>query len=182
MVMADALANEMNLGNSVIVGNGLIANYYLQNNAGAVSTAQNGVNQSQLALPKFYHDFDTTSGWGANQFGIFEKNSVQLIDINRYTGFKAGVKGGDFFGSLTVPVVDAQGNMFPFTFDIQLTYIKCPTELVIGGYGDAVTVNRGWALIISKSFDSFNIPSDAYHADDRLYNNNGTLRYAATNS
>jgi hypothetical protein len=182
MVMADARANEMNIGNTVIVGSGLIDNYYIQHNAGAIGQGENGVNQNRLALPKFYHDFDCASGWGANQFGIFEKNSVQLIDINRYTGFKAGNKGGDFFGSLTVPVLDAQGNMVPFTFDIQLTYIKCPTELVIGGYGAAQTVNRGWALIISKSFDSFNIPADAYHADDRLYGNNGTLRYTATNA
>lgn len=182
MVMADARANEMDLSQSLIVGSGLIDNYYLQNYANAVGTAQNGVNQSQLALPKYYHDFDCAGSWGANQFGIFEKNAVQLIDINRYTGFKAGEKGGDWFGSLTVPVADAQGNMVPFTFDLQLTYIKCPTEVVIGGYGDAQTVNRGWVLIISKSFDAFNIPSDAYDADDRLTGNNGTLRYTATNS
>ncbi len=182
MVMADARGNEMNLSNSVIVGSGLIDNYYIQNGANAIGLAQNGVNQNQLALPKFYHDFDCASGWGANEFGIFEKNAVQLIDINRYTGFKAGEKGGDWFGSLTVPVLDAQGNLSMFTFDIQLTYIKCPTELVIGGYGDAQTVNRGWALIISKSFDSFNIPADAYDASDRLTGNNGTLRYVATNA
>lgn len=182
MLMADARANEFNLNNCVIVGSGLIDNYYIQQLAKAVGAGDNGINQSQLALPKFYHDFECASGWGTNQFGIFEKNAVQLIDINRYTGFKAGNKGSDFFGTLTVPVLDAQGNMMPFTFDIQLTYIKCPTELVIGGYGDPQTVNRGWALIISKSFDSFNIPSDAYHADDRLYGNNGTLRYVATNA
>lgn len=182
MLMADARANEFDINKAVIVGAGLIDNYYLQHLNRAVGMGENGVNQNQLALPKFYHDFECASAWGANQFGIFEKNAVQLIDINRYVGFKAGNKGGDFFGTLTVPVLDAQGNMSMFTFDIQLTYIKCPTELVIGGYGDPQTVNRGWALIISKSFDSFNIPADAYHADDRLYGNNGTLRYTATNA
>lgn len=182
MIQADARSNEMNLSNTTIVGAGLIDNYYLQKAANAVSTAQNGINQSLLGLPKYYNDYDATSAWGANQFGIFEKNAVQLIDINRYTGFKAGEKGGDWFGSLTVPLMDAHGNMMPFTFDIQMTYIKCPTELVIGGYGEAQTVQRGWALIISKSFDSFNIPSDSYDVDDRLYGNNGTLRYTATNA
>lgn len=183
MVMADARANEMDLSQALVVGSGLIDNYYIQNaTAKAVGNAQNGVNQSLLALPKYYHDFDCGSAWGANQFGIFERNAVQFIDINRYTGFKAGEKGGDWFGSLTIPIADAEGNMVPFTFDIQLTFIKCPTEVVIGGYGDPVTVNRGWALILSKSFDSFNIPTNAYDAADRLAGNNGSLRYTATNA
>lgn len=180
MVMSDARLNEMDLAKSFIVGSGLVDAYYIQQNA--VGQAQNGLSPYKLALPNYYNDFDCAGAWGANQFGIFEKNAVQLIDINRYVGFKAGMKGGDFFGTLTVPVLDAQGNVSSFTFDMQLTYIKCPTELVIGGYGAAQTVNRGWALIISKSFDSFNIPTDAYDAGDRLTGNNGTLRYVATNA
>ena len=180
MVMSDARLNEYNLANSVIVGSGLIDAYYIQQ--AALSTAQNGVNVNQLARPKYYHDFDSAADWGTNQFGIFEKNAVQLIDINRYTGFKAGEKGGDWFGTLTVPILDSEGNLSSMTFDIQMTYIKCPTEVIIGGYGDPQTVNRGWALIISKSFDQFNIPADAYAAADRLTGNNGTLRYVATNA
>ncbi len=182
-VMADARLNEMDISKSFIVGSGLIDAYYIQQNAAAISANQAGVNSNRLALPKYYNDFDCDNAWGTNEFGIFEKNAVQLIDINRYVGFKAGMKGGDFFGTLTVPVMDAQGNMSSFTFDIQLTYIKCPTELVIASEGDrAIKVNRGWALIISKSFDSFNIPADAYDAADRLTGNNGTLRYVATNA
>lgn len=182
MVMSDARLNEMNIENAFIVGSGLIDAYYIQQ--AAVATAQNGLNPYKLALPKYYNDFDCAGAWGANQFGIFERNAVQLIDINRYVGFKAGMKGGDFFGTLTVPVMDAQGNVSSFTFDIQLTYIKCPTSLVVANEngGDPVTVNRGWALIISKSFDSFNIPTDAYDSTDRLTGNNGTLRYSATNA
>lgn len=180
-VIADARANEININDCYIVGSGLIDNYYIQQNQRAIGLAQNGLNTNQLSLPKFYHDFDCDSAWGSNQFGVFEKNAVQFININRYVGYKAGQKGADWFGTLTVPVMDVQGNMIPFTFDIQMTYITCPTELVIGGYGEAQTVNRGWALIISKSFDAFNIPSDAYDAADRLYGNNGTLRYTGTN-
>lgn len=179
-VMSDARLNEINLMSCNIVGSGLIDAYYIQNPA--ISTAQNGVNINNLAKPKYYHDFDTTADWGVNQFGIFEKNSVQLIDINRYTGFKAGVKGNSFFGTLIVPVMDSEGNTMSLSLDIQMKYIDCPTDVVVGGYGDAQTVNRGWVLIISKSFDQFNIPTDAYSAADRLTGNNGTLRYTATNA
>lgn len=179
MAMADARANEFSLNDAVVVGNGLIDNYYLQ--IPAKGLAQNGLNTNQLALPNFYQDYDSASAWGADQFGIFQKNAVQFVDINRYVGSFSGQKGQSWFGTWTVPVVDSHGNVFPFTFDIQMKYIDCPTEVVIGGYGDPVTVNRGWVLIISKSFDQFNIPSTAYAAADRLTGNNGTLRYTATN-
>lgn len=179
-VMADAEANEMNLSNSYVVGSGLVANYYRQQIAKGVAT--NGVNTALLASPNFYTDLQAASAWGTNQFGIFEKNAVQFIDINRYTGFKAGIKGSSFFGTLPMSVSDSAGNSISINIDIQMKYVDCPTEVVVSGYVDPQSVNRGWILILSKSFDQFNIPVDAYDASDRLTGNNGTLRYTASNS
>lgn len=177
MVQADVMANEINLNNCMIVGSGLINNYYLQQPA--KSAAQNGLDTNQQPLPMFFHDLYASSAWGSNEFGIFEKNAVQFLDINRYTGFKAGVKGAAWFGTLPLPVIDSEGNLVAVKFDLQMEYVTCPTEVMVGGYPR--TVNRGWVLHISKSFDQFNIPTGVYEATDRLIGNNGTLRYVGTN-
>ncbi len=180
MVMADMMANEIKLEDTIIVGNGLVNNYYLQSMANA--TAQNGVDQSKLAMPKFYHDMYSASSWGAHQFGIFERNAAQFVDIVRFTGFKAGIKPNTWLGSLPLPVMDSAGNMFSITVDVQVKYIDCPQDIDITGYGSPQSVGRGWVIILSKSFDQFNIPASSYDSADRLTGNNGTLRYTATNA
>lgn len=183
-VMADAMENEMNIANSSIVGSGLINNYYLQNPA--KSAAQNGLDTSALAMPGFFYDPYAAAHWGANEFALFEKNAVQLININRFSGFKSGDKMVTRLGTLTLPVVDflGDGMLQKFTFDYQWKYIDCPTEVTVLGYGGETTsqVTRGWVLILMASFDQFNVPNDAYEADDRLFQNNGSLLFAATNA
>jgi hypothetical protein len=180
MLISDMMENEIKMSDVTLVGSGLINNYYIQQPA--KSADQSGVNTSQLALPKLYHDLYAGSAWGANQFGVFEKNSAQFVDIVRFTGFKAGMKPGTWLGSLPLPIVDSQGNTFSLTVDVQIKYIDCPQEIEVGYPVPAtVSVGRGWVIILSKSFDQFNIPATSYDAADRLFQNNGTLRYEATN-
>jgi hypothetical protein len=185
-VMADAMANEMKLNGSTIVGSGLVNNYYLQQVA--KGNAQNGVNTSQLALPSFYFDPYAQTAWGANQFGLFEKDAVQFVNTCRFRGAKAGLKGGDFFMTLKFPITDSlgQGSLGDFEFDVQLTYRTCPGEVQIGtfeaGVNEPVLLQRGWNIILMSSYQSVNIPAASYAATDRLFGNNGTYRYTATNA
>jgi hypothetical protein len=179
-IMSDAMQNEMKIANATIVGDGLINNYYLQQ--AAKSFDQSGVNTSQLALPKFYYDPYATAAWGANRFGLFEKDAVQFVNVCRFRGAKAGQKGSDFFMTLRLPVVDSlgQGNLAGFEFDVQLTYRTCPSTESIGG--SSVALGRGWNIIISCAYQTVNIPATSYASTDRLFQCNGTLLYTATNA
>jgi len=180
LVMAEAMENEINMGNTFVVGSGLVNNYFLQQAAKGV--ANSGLDTSRLAMPPFFFDPGTSSAWNVNEFGVFERNAAQLVNINRFDGFKGGNKGGTLFGTITLPVIDSlgSGDLSSFTFDYQWKYNDCPTEIEFEGYPR--TQNRGWVLILSASYDLYNIPANAYDATDRLAGNNGSLLYEATNA
>jgi len=180
-VQSDAMENEIRPENTTIVGHGLINNVYLQ--AGSQTYNQSGLNPNLPPLPKFYYDPYAQSAWGANHFGVFERNAVQLLNINRFAGFRGGDKMITRLGTITLPVVDflGDGQLGSFTFDYQWDYNKCPTTATVGGYG-GTSIDRGWIFTLMATYDQFNIPSDAYVNTDRIYASNGTLRYYATNS
>lgn len=186
VVMADAMENEVRLQGASIVGSGLINNYYLQQPA--KSADQSGLNTTQLALPKFYYDHYAQAAFGANQFALLEKDAVQFVNTCRFRGAKAGQKGSDYFMTLFLPLTDSlgQGNLGGFEFDVQLTYRTCPGEVQIGAYvegtNEPVQLGRGWNVILSCAYQTVNIPSTSYGPTDRLYLNNGTFRYSATNA
>jgi len=186
-VASDVMLNEIRPGNFFIVGDGLINNVYLQMNYNTQNTNQQ--NYPNGILPKFYWEPYATSKWGANQFGIFEKNSVQLVNINKFNGFVSGDKLSTFLFTLTLPIATSQplangqgGNnvLQGFKFDAQLRHVDCPQDVVIDGA--TVRVNRGWILDLMCNYGQFNLPADAYDPTDRLSGNNGTLRYVATNA
>lgn len=185
-VMADAMANEIRLSGAVIVGSGLINNYYLQQVA--KSPDNTGVNTAQLALPKFYFDQYAASKWGANQFGVFERDAVQFVNVCRFRGAKSGQKGSDFFMTLRLPLVDSlgQGVLSGFEFDVQLSYRTCPDQVQVGTYDSStnppVSLGRGWNIILSCAYQTVNIPSDSYETTDLLSGVNGTFRYTAANT
>ena len=177
-LLADAAENEL-CGNLNIVGSGLMNNFMLQQ--AVTSAAANGIDTSKFTGYNWYHDIYAGSAWGANQVGVFESGSAFLVDINRFTGFRAGQKGTSFFFSMPVPVECCNGLYRMLNLDVQLKYHDCPSELSVDGYESAITVDRGWQMIVSKSFDLF-VPPANYAATDRLTGVNGTLRYAITNT
>lgn len=180
-VMSDTMLNEIRMDGVVAVGSGLVNNYFLQQSA--KGNDQSGVNTSNLFLPKFHFDPYAGTSWGANQFGIFEKNSVQFINICRFRGPKAGQLGADEFGTVILPLADSLGNPIgALEFDWQKRYITCPTEIVIGAEEEPTAVGRGVVIDLMCSYNQVNIAADAYEATDRLTGNNGTLRYVATNA
>lgn len=179
-VMNDAMLNEMRIANATIIGSGLVNNYYLQQVA--KSADQSGVNTTQLALPKMYFDPYAQAGWGVNNFGLFEKDAVQFVNVCRFRGPKSGQKGSDFFMTLRLPVMDSlgQGSLSAFEFDVQLTYRTCPSTENVGGI--PVALGRGWNIILSCAYQTVNIPLDSYDPTDRLFGVNGTFLYEATNA
>jgi len=187
-VLADAYANELRLDGAAMVGSGLITNYMLQQPA--KSYDQSGLNTRQLPPSNldFYYDPYAQAAFGANQFALLEKDAVQFVNIARFRGAKQGMRGGDYFFTLKFPIWDSlrQASLGEFEFDVQLTYRTCPGEVQIGTYvegtNEPVLLGRGWNVIIMSSYQTVYIPSNSYQATDRLYLNNGTYRYTATNA
>lgn len=179
-LLADAAANEM-CGDLAIVGSGLMNNYMIQRVAQGL--ASNGVDASRLTGFKFFHDLYCAQTWGVNQVGVFEKNAVHFVDLNRYVGFRAGTKGTSTFFNLPVPVECAgcNGDYSMLGLDVQVKYRDCPETVNVSGYESGITVDRGWDVIVSKSFGLF-VPNENYESTDRLNGSNGTLRYTITNS
>lgn len=180
MLMTDIMDNEIRPDNAVIVGSGLINNVYMQ----VTNNTQNTRDQNYPnTFPETYWDWNTTSKWGANQFGVFEKGAVQFLNINKWGGNFGGDHLSTWLFTLQLPLADSMGNneLSSFKFDAQLQYIPCPTEITFVGDDEPTAVGRGWSLDLFVNYAQFNIPADAYEATDRLTGNNGTLRYSATN-
>jgi hypothetical protein len=171
-----------NSGPMIMFGNGLMHNYVLQQMAKAGPDFTGVDTTSFESLYKWYWDINTVGAFGANQIGVFAQDAVQFVTRARYKGAFSGFKGGSIFFTMIPPGVDSLGNALPrIELDCQLKYIDCPTSIV-GPDGYAHTYNRGWVLYLSKSFDLFNIPADAYDPTDRLYQNNGTYRFQISNT
>lgn len=176
-LLSDIQENEF-YGKTNIVGSGIISAFAM------ASQFQKAANQAgydpSLFNLKIWNDVQAKTAFGANQFGVFAENALGLIEVDRFVGSFAGLKGGSYFFTMPIPlavsgVADELGAM---NVDCQLKYVDCPTEVVNGGV--TTTINRGWVLIVSKSFGLFNMPADMFAATDRLTGNNGTLRYTAS--
>jgi hypothetical protein len=66
-------------------------------------------------------------------------------------------------------------------------YIDCPEDLganITNGYiaESSISGARGTLLIVKKRYDLFTVPTNAYDGADVIQGQNGTLRYAITNS
>ncbi len=184
-VMSDVVVNEMDPSMVSIVGNGFINNFMMQKRFAAISANQSGIDNAAIGNPDFFWDPMTTSVLGANRFVVIEKNAFQLINITKFKGSFAGEHGKSYFGTITLPVADAMGNsLLAYEFDFQLDFNTCPTVTTVAEYGGAgnYVQQRGYTLTLSSTYDLFKIPSDAYGTTDRLYGNNGSLYFVATNS
>jgi hypothetical protein len=180
LLETDIQDNEISVDNTVIVGAGLIAGAYRQ----IQNKTNNAADQNYPTnAPKFFWDPKAASKWGSNQFGVFEKNAVQFININKFNGPMGGDKMTTFLTTLNLPIniTDSVGDTLQgLKFDVQIRYNNCPSEIEIAGV--PTQVGRGWIVDLMMNYSQFNIPTDAYNAGDRLTGNNGTLRYTATNS
>lgn len=142
------------------------------------------MDMSRIGLPRFFFDKDTQSIWGQDTVGLLAPGSVKFIGRNKYLGAYAGQRGNSFFTTLPLPVQEFGCNLDDclrdLVFDLQLKYIDCPTEVEINGV--PTTVNRGWQVIVSKSYGLWVQPTNAYASGDELEGTNGTLKYFITNT
>lgn len=182
---ADMAANELNPINIQMVGSGLMHNYMLQQRAKGVDNV--GLDTSRLLRPTWNYDQYSQSLWGADNVGVFEKDAVAFINPCRFRGSKAGSLGKSYFGTLKIPYNDSLGGnpLANLEFDFQLTYRDCPGDVQVGAFDPSTNLprnmGRGWTLIIMCNYQQFNIPSNMYATDDRLFGNNGTYLYHVTN-
>lgn len=178
-ILQDYAMNE-GFGTPIVVGSGISNAFRHQLTAGVTNMAQ--VNNNALySLINYYHDINSATSWGANQFGVFQKGSIGLVQLDEYVGFRAGVKGTSTFFNAALPLALPGAGDIPrmLNVDFQFKYNDCPTEATVGY--ETESIGRGYTLIMKKNFALWQIPSDAYQASDRLTGNNGSLRYTATN-
>jgi hypothetical protein len=183
-LLSDLRDNEL-CDEPCIVGGGNFSAYDIARMASCCSSA--GVDAGRLGLPPFWFDKDTQDIWGANTIGVFAKGSVKFISYNKYLGAFGGVKGNSIFFTAPFPVDEFAGCadmlqcLRDLRLDVQMRYIDCPTQITVNGAGDPVTVNRGWQVILSKDFQLWAQPLNAYAAGDELESTNGTLLYYVDN-
>lgn len=180
-VLNQLMDNGINGKTATIIGSGLINAYMLQQ-AGVIGWNQFGISTPKLGETDYMYDPFTGSAWGANQFGIFERDAIQLVTVNKNRGSKVVDLGTHKATTITLPIVDytGDGTLEAFTFDMYLDYVPCPTTKSIGG--NSTSVGRGWQLTLIANVATVGIPSDAYKTGDRLAGTNGTLRFTATNN
>lgn len=179
-IWRDLSLNNMN-GKPIIVGAGFW-DAFARSQAAIGGANQAGIDtRIQAAAFDYFRDEQVPDALGAdNQIIVYEKDAVQIVEYLKYTGFKAGMKGTSIFGTLMLPYV-ANGQLIPVSFDYQLKYQDCPTDMTVDGY-ESTSVDRGWVLIVSKTFGLYTIPSTAYQGLDNLAGNRGSLRYLITNT
>ncbi len=169
-------------GTPIVVGAGLFHNWILQQPASG--QALNGINSAiQAAGFNFFHDEDLdVQASASNRIAMYEKDAIQIVEYMKYKGFKAGAKGTSIFGTLMAPMAGANGQLIPVEFDYQLKYNDCAEEFSYVDGSEAVTLEKGWNMIVSKNFGLYTIPSTAYDASDVLTGNRGSLYYTITNT
>lgn len=171
-ILADYEDNELN-GTPLVVGSGLFRNFarmqkFKQMDFSGIDT------QAQMDEFKFYYDRKAATIMGTNQIGVFAPNTVHLIEYMQNVGGFAGTKGASTFGTLTDPYTGMR-------WDFQFKYYDCPTTVTNAYSGTTSTIDRGWVLLISKNYDLFVNPADAFDGADVLHGVNGSLRYTISN-
>lgn len=180
-IQTDFQTNLM-YGRPWVIGSGNMQGYFNQQRAKGI--AQNGLNtRIEAADMDFYFDIQSSSLLGANQIVVGAPDSCKLVETFKFKGFRAGYKGTSYFGTVKLPYQATPNLVEMVEFDFQAKYFDCPGNTFQDYYyGQAITVNRGWNIILSKTYDLFQVPSDAYRAADPMYGNNGTLRYVVSNT
>lgn len=143
-----------------------------------------GIDISKTGMPRFFFDKDSQTLWGENAAFALAPGSVKFIGRNRFTGPFAGERGSSFFSTLPLPVGEFGCNnddcLRDLVFDMQIKYHDCPTTININGTPTAV--DRGTEVILSKQWNLWIQPTNAYASGDELEGTNGILKYFLENT
>lgn len=167
-LLTDAQTNEVN-GDLIIIGSGVINNFDLLNKL-KTSADDNGFGAVNYGV---YNDPKAATVWGANEFFAIQKGSIGMADWQKNGGSYAGERGGSMYFTVPVPVQLANGELSSLVFDAQLKYQDCP----IYDESNQLVADRGWILILSKSYGVYTAPKTLYAAGDPLENVNGIFHY-----
>lgn len=170
-------------GRPQAVGTGLFHAYALTQPYKFVDSF--GANSSMaMASLDFWPDEDlpSKSGASADSLVVFEPGSIQLIERLEYTGDFGGTRpGASEFGVVKIPV-NVNGRIALVSFDVQLKYFDCDTTLTDLYTDSQTTYSKGYALIMKKDYNLWQLPSDSYDHMDPKRSVNGALAYTITNS
>ena len=169
-------------GTPIVVGSGLINAAMIQSKIAGLTQYSPLNNGAAASSFDYYHDINSQSSWGTNQFGVFMPGTFGLVELDRYRGFRAKKLGLSTFWNMAVPLnmPGADGLLQMMYIDFQLRELDCAQEATVGY--ETTTLDAGYSLIMSKRFALWQVPNDAFLAGDRLTGNNGSLRYTAANS
>lgn len=160
-LMFDVENNEM-YGAPLIVGQGLFSRFNTSAQMGCCNAE--GFHWGKMAehAPyRFYLDVQAEAALGQNEIAVFAPGTIQLLTHNRYRGSFAGKHGSSEFGTLPDPYLPG------LRYDVQLKFNDCGPD-------------RGYTAIVGLHYGLHFIPPNAYQPTDRLFGNNGILRYVAT--
>lgn len=190
-LLTDAEANEFCGAPSIIYGAGSQFHYYdMQLRARALGMNTAGVDAAQLAAALGYAGYSSravTAALGnANNVAMIAPGMVHLVENLRNKGSFAGTRGGSTFGTLVDPRTQCWGNV-PVEWDFQAKYIDCAedlTDAIGNGYiaASSITEDRGTLIIVSKWFDLFVTPNDAYEGGDAISGGSRPLLYTISNT
>ena len=183
------LATDLELneicGPTWMIGSGNPHVFFKQHGFRALSANQSGLNNAAIVDglgAKFMYDPDAATVLGANRLLVAAENSVHFLEYNKHVGAFAGEKGAIVDFQIVDPFMQCWNNgaMTPFRWDVTLRYNDCDTSYA--GYAGTATYGKGWHVIISKTYDLFVTPTDAYDGGDIIAGQNGTLLYEITNT
>jgi hypothetical protein len=179
-MLRDLQENEI-CDNVCLIGGGLWSAWDMSRIAACCNNA--GFDASKFGLPRFFFDKDSQAMWGENAAAVLAPGSVKFIGRNKYTRPFSGDRGSSFFTTLPLPVNEFGCNnddcLRDLVFDLQLKYIDCPQSIDING--TPTDVGRGWVVILSKEYNLWVQPTNAYASGDELEGTNGTLKYFLEN-
>jgi len=186
-LMSDARINEFCDADGIsLVGNGPFSDLSLIKKWFTDCCSANGVNKSVLmdGFPNIFYDRNTTSIWGANHIGMFEKGSTALITAPQYVGNFAGRIATSEYFSMNVPVADyccPQEFLDRLAIDVQIKEMDCNPMLQLDGAAAPAAVGGpGVLVMISWTGTLFVRPTNMYNTGDPLAGSNGTLHYIIT--
>ncbi len=132
----------------------------------------------------FYYDRKMRTLLATNDILAIDRGSVAILENIRNVGSFAGQLGTSFFGTMVDPRVQCKiGNKLQdIVWDIQIKEIDCATTLTDAYNGGTVSVDRGYAVFISKSFAVWTTPNTVNDGADVNAGFNGIKRFTITNT
>ena len=168
----------------IVGGSNLFRNFTNIRQRRALSANAAGLQADLNQDYDFYYDRKMRTLLATNDILAIDRGSVALLENIKNVGSFAGQHGTSFFGTMVDPRVQCKiGNMLQdIVWDIQIKEIDCATTLTDAYNGGTISVDRGYAVFISKSFAVWTTPTGVNDGADVNAGFNGIKRFSITNT